>query len=60
VNESAGLCITVVMKILLGKDSKKARPEFSDVFHLFEKVTNEGLPANHKEPDIMPICILSP
>jgi hypothetical protein len=49
-----------VMKTLLGKDSKAAYREFSDVFKFFEKVMVEGLPENINGPRIMAITVWSP
>jgi hypothetical protein len=48
------------MKTLLGKDSKAAYREFSDVLKFFEKVMVEGLPENIKGPRIMAITVWSP
>ncbi len=49
-----------IMKSLLGKDSKRAYAEFSDVFKFFDDVMKNGLPANENGPRIMPIIIWSP
>jgi flagellar biosynthesis regulator FlbT len=49
-----------IMKTLLGKDSKAAYREFSDVFLFFEKVFKEGLPENRHGPKIVPLLIWSP
>jgi len=49
-----------VMKTLLGKDSKAAYREFSDVFLFFEKFFKEGLPANEHGPRLLPLLIWSP
>jgi hypothetical protein len=56
--QSRNFCF--VMKTLLGKDSKTAYQEFSDVFKFFEVVMAEGLPASEHGPRIMPIIVWSP
>lgn len=56
--QSRNYCL--ILKTLLGKDSKASYREFTDVFKFFEKVMAEGLPADEIGPRIMPIIIWSP
>jgi len=49
-----------IIKTLLGKDSKAAYQHFSDVFSFFQRLKDEGLPANENGPRIMPIIVWSP
>jgi hypothetical protein len=49
-----------IMKTLLGRDSKQAYNEFSDVFRFFERVMSHGLPCNENGPRIMPVNVWSP
>jgi hypothetical protein len=49
-----------ILKSLVGKDSKQAYKEFSDVFKFFDTLMEHGLPENVNGPRIMPLIIWSP
>jgi hypothetical protein len=49
-----------IMKTLLGKDSKAAYREFTDIFNFFENLMKDGLPENDFGTRIMPVMVWSP
>ncbi len=56
--QSRNFCL--IMKTLLGKGSKAAYHEFTDIFKFFENLMKDGLPANDFGPRIMPVMVWSP
>jgi hypothetical protein len=57
-NQSQNNCFA--LKILIGKDCKKAYKEFADFFQFFEQVKRYGLPESEHGPRIMAMDIWSP